>query len=52
MFATYCTNAECAEWEVAKEVRDPDEHEITCGTCGHTTSEPAEVTVAAGESVR
>ena len=54
MLATYCTNPECPEVEVAKEVLSPEQLEgpIRCGGCGNPTTEPAEVEVEKGERIR
>ena len=53
MLATYCTNTECSEVNLAKEV--PAElagEEIVCGACGEPTTAPAEVAADPGEAVR
>jgi hypothetical protein len=52
MLTTHCTNPECTEHELAKEVLDPDVGEIICGGCGEPTTRPAELDVGRGEAVR
>lgn len=49
MLETHCTNPECPEALVIKEVpEDLADAAITCGQCGEPTTPPAATTAAAG----
>jgi len=52
VFTTHCTNPDCAEVNVAKDVpEDLAAAAIVCGTCGEPTTPPADTGVTAGDRV-
>lgn len=52
MLETHCTNTECTELDVVKEVPEVlADASIMCGACGEPTTSPATTTRAKGERV-
>jgi hypothetical protein len=52
MLETHCTNVDCTQLDVVKEVpAELADANIVCGTCGNPTTTPATTTRARGDKL-